>query len=272
MSDRQTHHRVSSPRCAGRISDPRRAWSARGYAIVVAAIAAASLPAAAQETATPQRPSLSFNALTVPAHRFEMELGGTITEGGGAVPIFLKYGLTDRTELEAAFDAVRQVETDDGEITSVGDLSLWVRSHTDPSAEGQRLAVSSWVKAPIARDDAGTGEVDAGVIGILSMPVGRFGLDANVWLSALGREDATVGQVQGIVTLGYSASKGWSVFAEAAWQQTAGEGSGGFFDSGVSFTASRWTVLDIAAGVGWNEGYPDWAATAGWTILFPGGG
>ena len=51
-----------------------------------------------------------------------------------------------------------------------------------------------------------------------------------------------------------------------AW--VAGQGDGGFFDAGLAYTASPRAVFDIAGGIGWSEGYPDWSVTTGWTVLF----
>jgi hypothetical protein len=227
--------------------------------------------AAAEASATPQRPSLSFNTLTAPARRFEMEIGGSVADGADALPLFLKYGLTDRTELEVGFDGVRRVDTAGGPVTSQGDLSLWIRTRPSWGHGGRSVAGLGWVKAPTARDGAGSGKIDAGVIGVLSLPLGRQSLDANLWVSALGREDGTtLGQAQGILTLNLPGPGDWSSFAEIAWQRTAGEGDGGFFDAGVAFAASPRAVFNAAAGAGWSEGYPDWVVTAGWAILFPG--
>ncbi len=184
----------------------------------------------------------------------------------GALPLFLKYGLADRHEIELGFDAVRQVDTGEEVETSFGDVTVGLRSRL-VEREAGAFAVVGWVKAPTAGDETGSGEADAGVVAVGSWPAGRFSLDANLWLSAIGQENATAGQVQGVVTLGIPLASSWSTFVEVAWQRTAGQGSGRFFDTGIAYAATPTAVFDLAAGVGGDEGYPDWAVTAGWTVL-----
>jgi len=224
---------------------------------------------ASPAAATPQRPSLSFNTSTVPGKRLELECGGSLAEEGSALPAFLKYGLTGRTEVNLAFDVIRRVDLGDETVTSPGDLFLGVRSRLAGTRGGSSFALAGRVKLPTAHDDAGSGEFDAQIIGIASIPAGRMSVDGNLWLSALGQQnDSWLGQVQAIATLNLPQRAGWSSFAEVAWQSTATQGSGGLFDFGVLYGASRTAVFDAAAGVGWSEGYPDWTVTAGWTILF----
>jgi hypothetical protein len=94
-------------------------------------------------------------------------------------------------------------------------------------------------------------------------------LDTNLWLSGLGRDNGTtVGQVQALANLGIPLRGCWSSYAEVVVQRTAGEGSGGFLDTGMACAASRTTVFDVAIGAGWDNGYPDWILTVGWTRLF----
>ena len=78
-------------------------------------------------SATPQRPSLTFNAATVPDGGAEVELGSSIAAGFGALPVFAKYGLTGALELEAGIDAVRWVDGPDAGSASIGDLLVGAR-------------------------------------------------------------------------------------------------------------------------------------------------
>lgn len=229
--------------------------------------AGASPAAAAEPAATPQRPSLSFNAFTVADGIFEVESGALVTDTGGSLPLFGKYGLTDRFELEVGFDPIRMAETDEGVESSLGDITLGLRA-SDGHGHMPSVAGVVWMKLPTADEETGSGEPDFGGIGILSIPLGDLSLDANLWWSAMGRDgDSFLGQVQGTFALSVPLAGRWSAYGEVALQSTAREGSGGFFDAGASYAATPRAVLDAAAGFGWSDGYPDWIVTVGWTLL-----
>ena len=231
-------------------------------------LAGGALCHAAQPVATPQRPSVGFSTGTVPDQLWELEAGGLLADGGSAIPLFVKYGLTDRTELEFGIDAIRQVEQTDGLRSSMGDLFLGIRSRRS-LREGRAAAIVGWLKAPTAVEGVGSTHFDAGAVGVLSLPLGRLNLDTNLWLSGLGRDNGTtVGQVQALANLGIPLRGCWSSYVEVVVQRTAGEGSGGLLNTGLACAASRTTVFDVATGAGWDNGYPDWILAVGWTLLF----
>jgi hypothetical protein len=244
-------------------------WSRRTLPVVaLALLAPLAAYAQAEAEVTPQRPSLSFNANTVRARAWEVETGADVSETSAGIPLLVKYGLVDRAELEIGANLVRTVSTDETVATSHGDLVLGVRAGTPPNPEWAVAGGVAWVKVPTADDDVGSGEFDAGLIGILSIPIGSLSLDTNLWVSALGQGgDSFRGQVQGIVTLSFPLPGAWSAYGEVAWQSTAAEGSGGFFDAGATYAVTPRTAIDAAAGVGWSDGYPDWSVTVGWTVL-----
>lgn len=229
---------------------------------------------AVEPAATPQRPSLATNVWTVPAGRVEVEAGATFGEGAGALPVLAKVGWTDALEVFAGVDAVRWVDGPGDGTTSLGDLVLGGRWRPDVALGEARFAVAGAVKIPTADDDAGSGETDAALTGILSVPLpGGAGLDVNLVATALGRDGGgTLGQGQGIVALGFPLAGRWSGFVEGAYQRTAGEGDGTFWDAGLAYAATPRAVLDVAAGVGASDGYPDWSVSIGWTVLFARGG
>ena len=122
-------------------------------------------------------------------------------------------------------------------------------------------------------DDAvGSGNLDAGAIGILSTPIGDCSLDLNLGLTEFGRGGGSfLTRVQAIATLGFPAAGRWLPFVETAGQRTAGSGSGGAVSFGAGYQPLPSLVIDAAAGAGYNDGYPDWWLTVGWTVLLGGG-
>ena len=240
--------------------------------VVSAALSTTGRSADDEPHATPQRPSLTFNAYTVPDGLFEVETGALFAPRYGAFPVFAKYGLTDALELEAGVDVVRWVDGVDGGSASIGDLLIGARWRSTAEQSRIQIAFGGWLKVPTAGDERGTGETDVTIAAITSVPLAHgLSVDANLWWSALGRDDGgAVGQGQAIAALWIPIAERWSSFVELALQKTAGEGDGGFIDAGIAYAASPIAVLDVAAGTGWSDGYPDWTVTAGWTVLLAG--
>jgi hypothetical protein len=79
---------------------------------------------------TAQRPSLSFNALPVAGGDWEIEVGAAVADGESALPVFVKYGATERVE----------IETDSGSLTSIGELNLGARVRLGRSRGGTSFA------------------------------------------------------------------------------------------------------------------------------------
>ena len=243
-------------------------------AIIAVAVSVPGAPRAEDgPTATPQRPSLTFSTATVPDGGTEIETGAAFGPQVGALPVFAKYGLTDELELEAGIDAIRWVGgTADGSA-SIGDLLLGARWRVTDERSKIQVAFGGWLKAPTAGDVRGSGEPDATVAAIASIPLSHgLSIDANLFWSALGRDGGgALGQGQALATLGVPITDRWGSFVGVAFQKTATQGDGGFLDAGFTYAASRTAVFDVAFGSGWSDGYPDWAVTAGWTLLVADG-
>jgi hypothetical protein len=137
--------------------------------------------AAALRPLCPDRPTRSTGACTVDAGRWQVEtdlvdgtfqrLGGVTTDTWVLASPTVKYGVTDRLDLEATLTPmVIQSVRDHGGATSTtsgfGDLylrakySLMGQGTTSPLA----LAVEPYVKAPTARDALGDGAWEGGVV------------------------------------------------------------------------------------------------------------
>jgi hypothetical protein len=232
----------------------------------------AALAQEAAPAATPQRPSLSFNAWTVPQGRFEIESGVQQADDGAGVPFLLKYGLFDNLELEAGTDLIHTVRQGGISETSQGDLVLGVRAR-GRTVRKSAMAGLGWIKIPTADDNVGSGNVDLGATWIGSAVFDRLSLDLNAGLAVLGQGGGGyLTQTQAVATLGLPAAGRWLPFVETAWQKTAALGSGGAVSLGTAFAAAPTAVLDAAFGAGYNEGYPDLWLTVGWTILLGGPG
>ncbi|PTR12827.1 MULTISPECIES: transporter [unclassified Novosphingobium] len=171
-----------------------RAW-------IIAAVALAATPAAAQDIGTPDevaqdsthhptlrdlcsdRPGLNTPACTVDPGRLQVEVGlgdwtldrqadqrsDTITSGD----VLLRYGVTPTTELRLGWTAFGHVRTRDiptGSIDTaqgVGDVTLGVKQNLRHPAEGKTglaIAALPFVTLPTGHAQVGAGDWSAGLI------------------------------------------------------------------------------------------------------------
>ncbi|WP_172448529.1 transporter [Caulobacter mirabilis] len=190
----------------------------------------------------PDRPGLGTSPCTLDAGRFQLELGlfDHVAElgGGGSARTWanltpaLKYGLTDRVELQASLQpyvVVRVRDSTVGETRTargLGDLYLWAKINLDrPEAEGGiSWAVQPYVKLPTADDAIGNGAVEGGVVVPVSIPL------SEVWSLGLTTQLAAVEDAQG---------DGRHLAA------TAVVGLGRGFDNGLSATVELSTTQDF---------------------------
>jgi hypothetical protein len=209
---------------------------------------------------------VSFSAATVPDGAWELELGGRLLEDTAAATLFLKHGLTRRLELELGLEPVRQVSTGDGSTASLGDALVGLR-HRFWEGRQRSLAWAALVKVPTAREPVGSGEWDATGLLVYSDATRRLSWDANLWISALGRESGSrLGQVLATFVTTLPGRGCWSPFIEMALQSTASEGDGGYVDAGALCSVSPRATLDMGAGAGWSDGFPDWTVDIGYTV------
>ncbi len=190
----------------------------------------------------PDRPGLGTSPCTVDAGRFQLELGvfdhAAELGGGGSTRTWanltpaLKYGLTDRVELQASLQPYVVVRTRDSATGAtqtargLGDLYLWAKINLDrPGADGGiSWAVQPYVKLPTADDAIGDGAVEGGVVVPVSIPLGE------VWSLGVTTQFAAVEDEQG---------KGRHLAA------TAVVGLGRGFDNGLSATIELSTTQDF---------------------------
>jgi len=152
-----------------------------GLALVIAGSVGAS-PALADEAAAPSpictdRPGKASSTCTVDPGHFQLEadvvnatlfrLHGTTTDTWIEINPTLKYGLTDRIDIEATFSPLTQVRTHGGgvdqTVSGVSDLFLRVKAKLYSSGPTE-ISVIPYVKAPTARDGVGNGAWEGGAV------------------------------------------------------------------------------------------------------------
>ena len=157
--------------------------------------------AAAAQPICADRPAKANAVCTVPAGRFQMEVGAVdwtrIKEGGATVDSttvgssLFKLGLDDRSDLEINLTPYVKIKGDGGSASGFGDTIVRYKYRlTDDSAPVQ-LALLPFVKLPTAKHDIGDGKVEGG----LAVPV-SFALAGPV-SATLGPEVDALADVDG---------------------------------------------------------------------------
>ncbi len=124
------------------------------------------------------RPTKVFSTCTAPAGHLQLEtdlFNGTFQHEGGvttdtyyATNPTLKYGVTDKLDLEvniAPYEVVRTHDRsgDDSTIGGIGDLYLRAKYAAYATKDGKfTFSIIPYVKAPVAREGIGNGEVEGG--------------------------------------------------------------------------------------------------------------
>jgi len=144
-------------------------------ALVLAAAAAAEPPICTD------RPTKANAVCTVPAGRFQIEsslLDWSLTRSGGtrtsvlsAGPSVLKYGLSDRSDLQVGLPAYQRVKlksADDTDSTSgFGDVTVRLKQRLTRDQAAVQVALIPFVKLPTAKRGIGNRRVEGG----LAVPV-----------------------------------------------------------------------------------------------------
>lgn len=192
-------------------------------------------PDAALRTFSPDRPTKSNGPLTVDAGRFQYETdlvsylhsnaGGVSTRTYVALDPTLKVGLTRRVDLELQFNGYTDTRVSDpgagstlSRADGAGDLVVRSKVNLFGNDGGAvAMALIPYVKLPTAARALGNNQVEGGLIVPVSMtlPAG-FALTVMPEVDVL-RNNSDSGKhfnFTGVVNLGYTISKQWTVFGE----------------------------------------------------------
>lgn len=120
---------------------------------------------------TPQRPTVSSDTSTTAQGTLELEAGLALDpDDSTALPLALKLGLAERTEVFAGLSPFNTIERRGDDSEGFGDLVLGMRHRLDASDERTSYAIQAATKLPTGDEDEGlsSGEVDFFLAGIFS--------------------------------------------------------------------------------------------------------
>lgn len=151
-----------------------------------ALLAAAPAGALAQESEEPpictDRPTKANAVCTVPAGKFQLESSfgqwsrfdgdGTkadVWQIGGSV---MKYGLSDRSDLQLGFTPFVDIDSGPDQLNGIGDIMLRYKHRLTGDGAPVQVALIPFVKLPTARRGIGNRRVEGGLAVPLSLPIG----------------------------------------------------------------------------------------------------
>lgn len=230
------------------------------------------------------RPTKANATCTVPKGAFQLEstaAGWTLVEGGGARtevwqvgPSVVKYGASDRSDLQIGFTPFVRARTEAGSsLSGVGDMTVRYKHRLTGSASKVQVAVIPFVKLPTARRGIGNGKVEGGLALPVSVAVGAatltFGPEADLVADAggKGRHVALVN----LVNLAGPVAPGLTLVGEF-WTMTnfdpAETVTLASADAALAYAVSPDVQLDVGANLGLNRHTADAEIYAGVSLRF----
>jgi hypothetical protein len=247
-------------------------------------LAAGMLLLVAQAAAVPadpicaDRPGKGTGTCTVPPGHWQVETGladWTLQKGGGERDTSLvlgetivKYGLTDRSDIEVDFAPWQRATSRAGGVrqraSGIGDLTLLFKQQLSAPDAAVQVAALPYVKAPTAKHSLGNGKWEGGLMVLIGYaiprsPVGLALTPEIDWVAdADGRgHHLAMAQVAG---LGWQATDKLNLSAEV-WGQwdwdPAGTTRQASADGSVAYLLSDRLQLDAGANFGLNRATPD---------------
>jgi hypothetical protein len=256
----------------------------------MSAVLALALAAAAAE-APPictDRPAKANAICTVPAGRFQLEssaVGWSRTETGGVTSetvsvgsSVIKYGLSDRSDLQLAFTPYVRIEAKEaGEKTSLsgfGDVTLRYKHRLTADGAPVGVALIPFAKIPTAKRGIGNRKLEGGV----AVPV-SFGIGGGV-TATLGPELDLLADADGqgrhlavvnLVNLSAQVAQRLTVAGEM-WSNLnfdpAGTVRQASADAALAYALSDNVQIDAGANAGLTRATPDIELYAGLSVRF----
>ncbi len=245
--------------------------------------------AADQPPICADRPSKSTGTCTVPAGSWQIETGlidwshdrsgGISTDDTTIGSSLLKYGLSDRADVEIGISPLEIVRVASGASrerhSGFGDILVRVKYRLSSDGAPLQVALDPFVKLPTASHGLGNGKVEGGLLIPISVGLGKSGLtlslDPELDLLAdadgHGRHLAT----QQVINLGFQANDRLSISAEiwSAWDwDPSGTGRQVSADGSLAFLLTKDVQLDAGANFGLNRQTPDVEIYTGASIRF----
>ncbi len=219
---------------------------------------------------TPQRPTLSSDTNTTAVGTIEMEVGASIDPGdSAALPLLLKYGLSEGKEIFAGATVLKQVEFMGNTEVGFGDMILGGRMRFHEGEKFDAAGLFS-VKLPTADENSGlgSGEMDFLGAGIMTAPLGETASVTGYYQFGLLGDPAGGANTQHLFAISPSVAiaEDLSLFGELAIYKTQGAADHSLLMLGMAKTLAPDMIADAGLVFGVNDAAPDFSLFVGMTI------
>jgi hypothetical protein len=245
----------------------------RAGAFLIVAGAVAVPAAAADAPICPDRPSKGTGTCTVPAGDWQVEIalvdwtrdhsGGTSSDFTTIGASLIKYGLSDRADVELGVVPYERASADGARSSGFGDLVVRTKVRVTGGDAAIQIAVDPFVKLPTAKHDLGNGQIEAGIVVPVGVALGgplSLGFAPEIDWRADGEGHGRHAAMVQLIDLGLAASDRLSLTAElwAQWDwDPAGAGRQVSADGAAAYLVGDNVQLDAGANFGLNRETPD---------------
>jgi hypothetical protein len=238
-------------------------------------LTACTVDRAYQTSATPQRPTVSYDTHTTATGTVELEAGFAIDPNDRfGSPALLKYGVDERTELFLGFEPYVTVDRPGSDGHGFGDLMPGIRRRVmDQDGSTPAAAYLVAAKIPTADEDEGigTGEVDLFAAGIVGWDDAAWSAYGMYQLGLLGEPTDGGTDLQHVLTAAGSRpiDNRLSAFGELAFLWTPEQDDEDLLGTlGIAYAYQPGMVFDLGLTLGLSQDAPDAVFQIGTTINF----
>ena len=244
------------------------------------------MPAAVHAEETPictDRPTKANATCTVPAGKFQLEssfadwmridAGGTrsdIWQVGGS---FLKYGLTNHSDLQIGITPYVDIDSGPSHHSGAGDLTIRYKHRLTNDGAPVQAGLIPFVKLPTAKGDIGNGKVEGGLAAPVNTALGTATVSIGPELDLLADADGNGRHLQlvNLVNIAAPVAQGLTLAGEL-WTATNFDPDDTVTqfsaDAALAYLVSSGFQLDAGVNFGLSRNTPDVELYAGFSVRF----
>lgn len=246
----------------------------RAAAIVVGTVFLAGRADAADPPICTDRPAKANAVCTVPLGRFQVESSavdwtildqnGSRTETLAVGTTAIKYGLTDRSDLQIGFTPYIRLKNGDSATTlrGAGDAIVRYKNRLTPAQSPVQVAIIPFFKAPTAKRGIGNRKLEGGLSLPVSLPIVgatlTFGPEADILVDGDGRGRHLA--LVNVVNLSTAVAPRLTATGEV-WSNLNFDSSGTIkqasADAALAYAVSNRWQLDVGVNAGLTSDTPD---------------